>query len=263
MNRYNRIDATDILEYLGFSKREIFQSLKVRLSSEQEKKYEQLREKLQQEYPIQYLLEKSEFYGRSFAVKENVLIPRFDTEYLVQAVIDHVPYRKVLEIGTGTGIIGITLALEKEGTIVDAIDINADCLQVAAENAQKFHANVHVFESDLFSNVTGKYDLIISNPPYITGEEMETLDRNVQYEPKNALFGGKDGLDFYRRIIAQAGDFLTIDGYLAFEIGYAQMESISRLLEDSFEVLHRIKDLNGFDRAIISRRKNGKLRYNA
>lgn len=259
LNAHNRIDATDILEYLGFEKQQLFQNQQVVLTNEQEKQYENILQKLNEDYPIQYLLQKTEFYGREFLVKENVLIPRFDTEYLVDAVISHVPYQKVLEIGTGTGIIGITLALEKKDTHVDAVDINSDCVQLATRNAKKWNADVRVFSSDLFSAVNDTYDLIISNPPYISAEDMEKLDRKVNYEPENALYGGKDGLDFYRRIIQQAPPFLTDEGYLAFEIGYDQMDRVCELLEHSFDILHRIKDLSGFDRVIISRRKKWKI----
>lgn len=259
LNAHNRIDATDILEYLGFEKQQLFQNQHVILTDEQEKQYEKILQKLNEDYPIQYLLQQTEFYGREFHVKENVLIPRFDTEYLVDAVIDHVPYQKVLEIGTGTGIIGITLALEKKDTHVDAVDINSDCLQLATRNAEKWNADVRVFYSDLFSAITDAYDLIISNPPYISKEDMKKLDRKVKYEPENALYGGIDGLDFYRQIIEQAPTYLTNGGYLAFEIGYDQMERVCKLLENSFEILYRIKDLSGFDRAIISRRKKWKI----
>ena len=196
------------------------------------------------------------FYGREFLVRENVLIPRFDTEILLEAVLhQEYNYKKVLDIGAGSGIIAITLGLELPDSEVIGVDISEDAFQLAEENRVLLQAdNVEFRKGDLFEPVQGeRFDLICSNPPYINKEDMDKLDWKVKSEPVLALYGGEDGLDFYRKIIKQAPDYLVPGGTLAFEIGSDQGKSVELYLEDrGFHDIKLFQDLQGFDRVILA-----------
>lgn len=205
--------------------------------------------------PVQYITGKAYFMGYTFNVDENVLIPRFDTEIIVDAV-----YRRctqnaaILDMCTGSGCIIISLAkLLNDGVYVGA-DISGKALTVAFKNAEALKArNTTFIQSDMFENVTGKYDVIVSNPPYIRTEVIDTLDREVKgFEPHLALDGGADGLDFYRILSDNAKNFLNEKGILAVEIGFDQGKSVSELFnETGFENVEIIKDLAGLDRVVI------------
>ena len=179
--------------------------------------------------PLQYILGEWEFYGLPFKVRENVLIPRQDTEILVEQCIQlmrELEEPNILDIGSGSGAISIAIANELKSSSVTGLDINEDAIKLANENKilNKVE-NVNFMKSDLFEKLDEdfKYDLIVSNPPYITKEEYETLMPEVKnFEPKNALTDLGDGLHFYREISKKAGSYLKDTGYLAFEIGYKQ-----------------------------------------
>ncbi|MBQ9518932.1 MAG: peptide chain release factor N(5)-glutamine methyltransferase [Firmicutes bacterium] len=213
-------------------------------------KLENLLQKRLSNMPMQYILENCEFMGINFKVNENVLIPRPDTEVLVEEVLKRKP-QSALDIGTGSGAIAVSLA--KYGVkSVTACDISQNALDVAKENAKNADVDIDFIKSDIFKNISGKFDAIVSNPPYIVSDVIPTLMPQVKdYEPRLALDGGKDGLDFYRSITAQAKEHLNKGGLLAFEIGYDQGETVSKLMrENGFENVKVIKDLAGLDRVV-------------
>ena len=205
--------------------------------------------------PMQYILGVCEFMGLDFKVNSHTLIPRGDTEILVERAIEIVKkntYNSVLDIGTGSGAIAVSIA-KYTNTHVDAVDISEGALKTAIENGSNNGVNVNFFKSDLFSEVNEKYDIILSNPPYIEKDVIETLEPDVKdYEPLSALDGGNDGLDFYRRIINEIDSYLNKNGCVIFEIGYNQGDKVSKLLsERGFENISVEKDLSGLDRVVI------------
>ena len=205
--------------------------------------------------PMQYILGVCEFMGLDFKVNSHTLIPRGDTEILVERAIEIVKknnYNSVLDIGTGSGAIAVSMA-KYTNTHVDAVDISEGALKTAIENGSNNGVNVNFFKSDLFSEVNEKYDIILSNPPYIEKDVIETLEPDVKdYEPLSALDGGNDGLDFYRRIINDIDSYLNKNGCVIFEIGYNQGDKVSKLLsEKGFENISVEKDLSGLDRVVI------------
>lgn len=210
--------------------------------------------------PMAYALKQEYFYGEKFYVDERVLIPRYDTERSVDCIKALAPNAKhILEIGTGSGCVAITLARLYTESQVYAVDISTDALDVAVLNAKSHGVeNVCFIESDLFTQVRGTYDIIYSNPPYITAEEMENLDKSVaDYEPEGALYGGEDGLDFYRKITAEAPKYLNRGGYLVFEIGAKQKKDVEKLLhEHHFSAIGCEKDFSGLDRVVYGRIEN-------
>ncbi len=201
--------------------------------------------------PLQYILGEWEFMGLPFVVDERVLIPRQDTELLCETALERIrnyAYRDVLDLCTGSGCVGI--ALQKlAGVNVTASDISSDALDVAKENAQLNAAEMLFIESDLFNNLTGEYDLITCNPPYLSKMDMEQLQKEVAFEPASALFGGDDGLDFYKRIAKEYKVHLRPGGTLLLEIGNTQKESVSALFSGNTRVLD---DLSGNPRVLIA-----------
>lgn len=216
-------------------------------------------EKRKQNYPLQYILGKWEFYGLELFVDESALIPRFETEILVDEILKlDCKKDKILDIGCGSGAISLALADNLKKSYVYGIDINKEAIKLSNKNKEKLNLkNVDFFESDIFSNIKEKnFDIIVSNPPYIDEIDMKTLEKELSFEPQNALYGGKDGLFFYKKIILGSLDYLSANGVLAFEIGYNQMKIISNLLiENGFEILLQKKDFAGFDRIIIGKRR--------
>lgn len=216
-------------------------------------------EKRKQNYPLQYIFGKWEFYGLELFVDESALIPRFETEILVDEIVKlNCKKDKILDIGCGSGAISLALAKNLYKSYIYGVDISKEAINLSNKNKGKLNLqNVKFFESDIFSNVDEKhFDIIVSNPPYIDDAEMKTLEKELSFEPQNALYGGQDGLFFYREIIINSLDYLSEKGVLAFEIGYNQMEIISNLLiENGFEILIAKKDFAGFDRILIAKRR--------
>ena len=212
--------------------------------------------------PLQYILGEWEFYGLPFKVSEGVLIPRADTEILVEQCIQlmrEVEEPNILDIGSGSGAISIAIANELKSSSVTGIDINEKAIELANENKtlNKIE-NVNFIKSDLFEKIDKdfKYDLIVSNPPYISKNEYETLMPEVKnYEPQNALTDLEDGLYFYREISKLAGEHLKDTAYLAYEIGYNQAKDVTKILQNNnFDVLSVIKDYSGNDRVIVAKK---------
>lgn len=206
--------------------------------------------------PLQYILGKQEFMGLTFQVTESVLIPRQETEGLVEEILKHLqPGMSVLDMCTGSGCIAISLKKFAKEIQVTAADISTQALQVAKENAIKNQTEVTFVESDMFTKVTGKYDVIVSNPPYIRSDVIDTLMTEVKnYEPRLALDGFEDGLYFYRKLAKEAKDYLNPGGLLCLEIGHDQGEEVATLLkENSFTEVRVEKDLCGLDRNVYGK----------
>lgn len=227
------------------------------LDSKIENKYFEILEKRQKGIPLQYILGEEDFYGRTFKVIEGVLIPRQDTEISVEKILNIIENNQInnmLEIGCGTGIVSISVDLESS-VDVTAVDISEKALENTRINKEKLNSKIKIINSDLFSNINEKFDLIYSNPPYIKSCEIENLQVEVRdYEPRLALDGGEDGLFFYRSIIKSSPEFLNNKGFLVFEIGHDEAEDICNLMKDKFEV-EVYKDLNNLDRVVVGQLK--------
>ena len=204
--------------------------------------------------PLQYLTGEQEFMGLPFCVNEHVLIPRQDTEVLVEEAIrviqKEMPEAAVLDLCTGSGCIGISIQSFCSNTQVTAADISEDALKVAQKNAKENQVPVEFVHSDLFEEISGSYDMIVSNPPYIPTDVIPQLMPEVQvFEPIEALDGKEDGLYFYRKIVEQSKDYLNCGSSLMFEIGYDQGKDVSKMMTDAgFSNVCVKKDLAGNDR---------------
>ena len=206
--------------------------------------------------PISKILGRRDFWGRTFSINENVLDPRGDTETLIDFVIEK-PVKSVLELGTGSGAIAVTLACEWKEVHVTATDISENALSLAKINAEKFNVQnkIHFLTSDWFENVKGAYDLIISNPPYIGLTEQDEISAEViKYDPEIALFAGRDGLNAYRRIIPSLSKFLNPDGLVVLEIGSSQGIQVKNMMNAAgFIDAKIVKDLSGQDRLVAAK----------
>ena len=199
--------------------------------------------------PLQYILGEWELMGLPFRVDARALIPRQDTETLVEAALGLIKergYRTVLDLCCGTGCIGISLAA-LSGAAVTLADISVDALALARENAEKNGVCARVMETDLFSNITGSFDLIACNPPYLSDADLAALQREVRFEPALALYGGEDGLDFYRRIRTEYAAHLNQRGALLLEVGFGQAAAVCALFGENAYVL---RDLCGVERVV-------------
>ncbi len=232
-----------------------------KLTQLQEKKYFKVIEKLIKGIPLQHITHQQEFMKMNFYVNEDVLIPRADTEVLVEEVIQiakKINAKRILDLCTGSGAIAISLAKYIENSQLTATDISQEALNIAEKNAENNNVEKQIafLPSDLFEELPReKYDIIVSNPPYIKREVIKRLEKEVQREPLMALDGGWDGLDFYRKIIHQADEFLKYGGYLCLEIGYDQKMDIMELIEkeERYTNIYSKKDLFGNDRVVVAK----------
>lgn len=242
------------------------------------KKYYQLIDKRCEHYPCQYIIGTQDFMGIEFEVSENVLIPRPETEILVETALDYAKkyqYKsldseacvgvtksiRVLDMCCGSGCIGISFKLSRMnnrylGDEVDLADISDYAISLTEKNNLKHNAHCNIIKTDLFENIHSRYDMILSNPPYIKSRDVDGLMEDVRlYEPRLALDGKEDGLYFYDRIIREAGTYLNENGIIIFEIGYDQAEDIRTLLvENAFLDVKIIKDYAGLNRIVCARR---------
>lgn len=217
-------------------------------------------EELAKGMPIQYIIGKQEFMGLDFFVNSDVLIPQPDTEILAQEVIEiskKYEESKILDLCTGSGAIAVSLKKYISNAKIIASDISIKALEVAKTNAENNNTKIDFICSDLFENIKEQFDIIATNPPYIKRDVIKTLDKEVKNEPILALDGGQDGLDFYKKIIAEAYKHLAENGYLCMEIGYDQKDEVINLIESSkkYEQIYSKKDLAGNDRIIICKRR--------
>ena len=220
--------------------------------------YKESLKALSENRPIQYVIGHVNFYGLKFKVNENVLIPRFETEELVENIKNYLEKKnitnpKILDLACGSGVIGLTLKHFFPNSLVTLVDISKDALKVAESNAKTLGLDVNFIKSDWFSNVPlSKYDVIVSNPPYImTDEEIEEIVKNN--EPAIALYGGKDGLDCYRSILKDINNYLKDDYLIAFEIGYLEGEKLKELIKETIpnSKVTIKKDLSAKDRMLF------------
>ena len=223
------------------------------LLEEQLSEYEIALKKRAEHVPLQYIVGETEFMGLKFKVNSNVLIPRQDTETLVEEVLKVVkPGMQILDLCTGSGCIIVSILHNVTDVEGYAIDISKQALNVAKENARLNDVSVNFERSDLFDNVAGTFDVIVSNPLYIPSAEVEKLMPEVgDFEPLEALDGKEDGLYFYRKIISSAKEYLKPEGRIFFEIGYDQGEAVSQMLQNAeFKEVRVIKDLAHNDRVV-------------
>ena len=212
--------------------------------------------KLKQGKPVQYIVGSVNFYGNTLKVNENVLIPRFETETLVEKTINYSKTYlkeplKILDIGTGSGAIAITLK-KKLNSSVDALDISREALKIAEENANENNVNINFIHSNMLEKVKNKYDIIISNPPYISYDEIvEDIVKNN--EPHIALYADNNGIEFYEKILKEVNNYINKPGIIAFEIGMNQGQMIKRLIMNYLKTdkIKIEKDLTGKDRYIF------------
>ena len=237
------------------------------VEKQKEEEYKIVIEKIIKGIPLQYITNNQEFMKLNFFVNENVLIPQPDTEILVEEVLGIVnknkeekeeKTNKILDMCSGSGCIGISLANYMKNVKVTMSDISKDAIEVAKKNAKdnNVYDKVKFIQSDLFENIKEKFDIIVSNPPYIETKTIKKISKQVQNEPIIALDGGEDGLLFYRKLINEAPDFLNDKGYLCMEIGYDQKDKVINLAKEKneFSKIEAIKDLSGNDRVIILRK---------
>lgn len=242
----------------------LLMNMREEITAEQEKSFAEFIHKHVEGIPIQYMIGHEMFYGRSFFVNEEVLIPRPETEELIVGVLERIERHfgdeklHVADIGTGSGAISITLALENKNLHVYTVDIAQESIEVAKENAKTLGAEVTFYHGDLLSPFyeTGqKLDVVVSNPPYIPEEDWCGLSPVVkEHEPKRALVGGEDGLDFYRRFMEELPNVLQKKAIVAFEIGVGQGEDVKGLLQQAFPHAHVevVFDINGKDRMVFA-----------
>lgn len=238
---------------LKLSNEEMLLSNEREITLEEKKIYENKISKLLSGEPLQYIENKAYFLGNEYYVDNRVLIPRPETEYLVEDTIKLITkynLSTILEVGTGSGIIATSLKRHNNKYKITACDISKDALEVAKYNAKQLNTEINFVESDVFSNIKEKYDVLISNPPYIKNNSMYVEDKVKNYEPNIALYGGDDGLDFYRRMLKNANQVLKKKNIIAFEIGENQADSIESIAKEYYPNANIIKkkDLNNYDR---------------
>lgn len=225
------------------------------INNEQYKSIVELANKRSKYYPIAYIIGEKEFYGLTFTVNENVLIPRPETEHLVEKVLSlSSEFKSLLDICTGSGIIGITVKFYKPEIDVTISDINETSLVIAGKNADKIlnNTNIKIIQSDLFENITGKYDIITCNPPYISEAEYLNLQHDVLFEPKEALIALEEGYYYYYEISKIARYFLNPNGLIFYEIGDKQKEHIIEINKNNGYIFKEcITDYSNKDRILV------------
>ncbi len=250
-------DIDFVLRSMGFTKDDILRGEKIP-GSESRQEFWSAIERLKSHEPVQYIVGKTEFMSLDFKVSPDTLIPRADTEILVEAVIDlckSLENPEIFEVGTGSGCIAVSFAHYIEGAKVTSVDISGNALTIAKQNAIHNHTDVAFFELDIldgFPAFDKAPDIIVSNPPYIPSNDINFLDRKVKdYEPISALDGGNDGLDFYRFITSNAP--LAPGGFLVFEVGIGQSRQVAQLMQQRFEDIKIIKDLAEIERVVVGK----------
>ena len=249
-----------LMYILDENSQEFTNNISEQLTKEKEELYFSLIDKhIEKNVPLSHLAGFEYFYDRKFKVTKDVLSPRMETEELIYKVIEYIKSInknniKILDLCTGSGIIGITLRKELEFKSLEVVasDISEEALKVAKENAIMNEAEVKFIQSDIFEDINEKFDIIVSNPPYIAYNDKITMEENVlNYDPHLALFAEEDGMYFYREIVESAKEYLEEDGIVFFEIGYDQREKILKLANENGFKAEVYKDINGRDRMAI------------
>ncbi len=251
------LDAWYLLEFVtGMDRATYFVKMQDTISNEQEALYRDCIKTRASHIPLQHITGVQEFMGLEFCVNEHVLVPRQDTEILVESVLKALaPEMKVLDMCTGSGCILLSLMKLERVKYGVGVDVSKEALAVAEKNREKLGVTADLIESDLFENVTGRYDLIVSNPPYIRTTVIDKLKEEVKFhDPFIALDGKEDGLYFYRAIVEKSPEYLSDGGKLYFEIGYDQGEDVKRLMKQAgFTGVTVKKDLAGLDRVVFGK----------
>lgn len=270
--------AKRLLEFvLQQSREEMIRNSLEEVSEEKQKEYEEKLQEIIQGKPLQYITHLQEFMGLDFYVDENVLIPQPDTEILVEQAIEKIQSIEnakiqILDLCTGSGAIAVSIAKQLQGMVqskkrqsrekecqIIATDISEKALEIAQKNATQNQVKIQFLQSDMFHKLGGmEFDMLVSNPPYIATEVIETLSQEVRREPRIALDGGEDGLEFYRKILENAKEYLKKEGYVLLEIGYDQGEKMRMLWQElkencQLELITKepIRDLGDNDRVMI------------
>ena len=217
-------------------------------------------EQLNNGKPLAYVINSASFFNCDFFVDENVLIPRFETELLVEKVVNFCKTLKntpsILDLCSGSGCIAVSIAKALD-TVVTAVEIDDNAIKIIKKNAEINKVNLNIIKSNLFEEINDKYDIIISNPPYIPTKEIGSLDNSVKdWEPKLALDGGIDGLDFYRKIAYLSPSYLNENGKLFLEIGFNQSEDVSWLLKNNFKDIEVFNDYSGLPRIVVATKRS-------
>lgn len=247
---WDKNESLIILEHLLDRPRlDILMDKDCELSQKDEEEFRAIVSKRKNKYPLQYLIGEWSFYDFDVDVEPGVLIPRPETELLVEEALKELEHgSKILEIGTGTGVISIGLARHLTLDIT-ASDISKEALSLAKRNSKKNKVDIEFIKSDLYENIRGTYDLIISNPPYIREDQAPKLEGELSYEPKEALFSGEEGLDLIERLIEGAPGYLKAGGLVLLEIGYDQGNTVRELFKGKgFSHIEILKDYNEYDR---------------
>ena len=253
----SHIKASILLQYvLKQTKQELIINSEDIVEPSKVKEYNNYLQEIIKGTPIQYITKHQQFMALDFYVDENVLIPQPDTEVLVEEGIKIIKEQnmEVLDLCTGSGAIAILIVHYCQNSTVTATDISQEALEVARKNANSNNVNIEFIESNLFDKLTERsFDIILSNPPYIETDIIKTLEKDVQAEPHLALDGGKDGLEFYKKILNEAHEYLKTNGYLMLEIGYNQGNAVINLAHKNLRLITKqpIKDLAGNDRVVI------------
>ena len=251
-----------IFQALGCDRAHLYAHPERELTASEQAQYDEFLVRRVSGEPLQYLTGHQEFWRRNFLVSPAVLIPRPETEHLIEETLSLVshfhlgPQLKIIDVGTGSGAIAVTLACELPQAEVHAVDLSPEAIEVARLNAQRLDAHVHFALSDVLTSVTrdGSFDFVVSNPPYVGLNEADKVQEVVKnYEPQIALFAGDDGLDVIRRLIPQAHENLRPGGWLLMEIGYSQSPSVMALLT-GWHSVHPVPDLAGIPRIIAARK---------
>ena len=254
------LDAWYLLEFVtGIDRAMYYMKMQDPISARQEALYRAYIKTRASHIPLQHITGVQEFMGLEFCVNEHVLVPRQDTEVLVESVLEVLtPDMQILDMCTGSGCILLSLMKLGKAKYGVGVDVSKEALAVAEKNREKLGVTADLIESDLFEKVTGRYDVIVSNPPYIRTAVIDKLKEEVKFhDPFLALDGKEDGLYFYRAILEKASVYLNDGGKLFFEIGYDQGESVKRLMKQAgFEEVTVKKDLAGLDRVV-----SGKYNY--
>lgn len=253
-----KIDSWYLLEHVIRRDRSwYFVHMEEDAAAEEVSRYEELIHKRSRHIPLQHLTGTAYFMGLEFKVDDNVLIPRQDTEVLVEEALRRIkPGAEILDMCTGSGCILLSILYNVENAVGTGADISLNALQIARENSRRLGIKAKFIHSDLFAEVKGTFDVIVSNPPYIPADAIPGLMEEVrEHEPRMALDGGRDGLDFYRKIVGSSLEYLRSGGWLLFEIGQEQGADVMKMMQDAgMEEIEVVQDLAGLDRVVIGRK---------
>lgn len=246
-----------LAEILNKNPLELLNYLEEEVDFDKIEKYKKAVSAMETGLPLQYAIGNVNFYGNKFEIDERVLIPRFETEELVENTINYIKKFftepvDIIDLGCGSGVIGLTLEKKVSTKSVDLIDISKEALEITHKNCEKFNSKANIIENDFLNNIDKKYDIIISNPPYIkTTEEIESIVK--ENEPEIALYAGEDGLDCYKKILSDVKKNMKERCLIAFEIGYEQAEDIKNIANNYLEniTIEVKKDMSGKDRMLF------------